>query len=774
MKNPDIDTSKACVIGWDGDMDGVIVYSEGGYFIRDGQYRTVDFQIAEGVKSLDWYNREGFLPCLVTDFFKEGCRVQILHFADKVTIREKDFVIVYSRVSIANRTEKEIFLQPGIIGDAFLLQGNPSGKIPPLGCVHYDYANPADRFGQSCALPGKEDIEAAGGFDLHYERMKAYWNARLAAIADIKRLPDSRLIEAYKAGFIYTHIVKDGYNLHVGENGYDTIYDHDAIGILVSLFAQGDFQDAKIFLKNIRFYAKYDDARWKYSWPWALYLLKTGDIEYVAKHFETIRHYARSIPEDICGEGGIVKETWDIDSRGYWMVDNWSVLTGLCAYGYIAGRLGERQEEAFAKNLYEQLLGNLNAEVKKTCEAFGIRYLPCSVKEDNGKNICRNPRNTNWASMFLFGRWGWEGYLFGRDQGGIMTELIDATYEEGFQRGRQAGLFPHSFGGGTYSDFIGSYNAGLAAAGLRGKRYRSQSIYSYQAMLSFGMSGPFAWWESAGEAREEKWAGLHPESGDGSCPHIWGQACASKALLESLICEKYNGDILIGRGIPDEWLYPGKEIEIGNYPISEKGRSGYHLKSLEKNTIKIEFLGDAPAGDWIIALPLLMENTAAVSVPFTLEEGGMRIDKKVREVFIRIISHNHRKNLAYKKGFVSEMIPSREGTFSNATNGTMEGYTQSDTDTCWNGYVDLGRPMYFNRVNIITHEAHYASRFTIDISVDEKNWKTVARESRHDGKPKSYLFGLQNGRFIRFHPLETSGCDKNNSHALRHIEIFCD
>ena len=75
MKNPDIDTSKACVIGWDGDMDGVIVYSEGGYFIRDGQYRTVDFQIAEGVKSLDWYNREGFLPCLVTDFFKEGCRV---------------------------------------------------------------------------------------------------------------------------------------------------------------------------------------------------------------------------------------------------------------------------------------------------------------------------------------------------------------------------------------------------------------------------------------------------------------------------------------------------------------------------------------------------------------------------------------------------------------------------------------------------------------------------------------------------------------------------
>jgi hypothetical protein len=35
------------------------------------------------------------------------------------------------------------------------------------------------------------------------------------------RLPDPRLIDAYKTGFIYTQIIRSGEELKTGANGYD-------------------------------------------------------------------------------------------------------------------------------------------------------------------------------------------------------------------------------------------------------------------------------------------------------------------------------------------------------------------------------------------------------------------------------------------------------------------------------------------------------------------------------------------------------------------------
>ena len=55
--------------------------------------------------------------------------------------------------------------------------------------------------------------------------MKKYWLARLEPLAEITALPEPELIDAYKAGYIYTMICKDGDELHVGENGYDRVFD---------------------------------------------------------------------------------------------------------------------------------------------------------------------------------------------------------------------------------------------------------------------------------------------------------------------------------------------------------------------------------------------------------------------------------------------------------------------------------------------------------------------------------------------------------------------
>ena len=35
------------------------------------------------------------------------------------------------------------------------------------------------------------------------------------------------------------------------------------------------------------------------------------------------------------------------------------------------------------------------------------------MTEPNTSNRCVNAEDANWAAPFLFGRWAWDGYLFG-------------------------------------------------------------------------------------------------------------------------------------------------------------------------------------------------------------------------------------------------------------------------------------------------------------------------------------------------------------------------
>ena len=48
-------------------------------------------------------------------------------------------------------------------------------------------------------------------------------------------------------------------------------------------------------------------------------------------------------------------------------------------------------------------------------------------------------------------------------------------------------------------------------------------------------------------------------------------------LLDALIAEKFDGTVIIGRGIPPEWVSGGKEIKISNFPIAKERRMGYHI-----------------------------------------------------------------------------------------------------------------------------------------------------------------------------------------------------
>ena len=594
--------------GWDGDKHAAIAYP-GSFIIRDGRRIEVGFDVFESHNTYKWYNHSGYLPCLVTEFSYDDCQVKIMNFGDKVRIDGNDIVVAYSRVAVTNNSAESKEFDPGA-SEEFVKLNTPNFNILPGETVNFDYAIAFDRFGMSFAFPTAEDICAAGTWDEHFIHMKAFWNDKLSEIAIIDT-PDLELNDAYKAGFIYTHIVKDGISTHVGENGYDMMWDHDAVGILATLLAIGDYSEAVELLDVLPISLQFDDGTWKYSWPFALYLLKTGDKEPALEHWKDISMSAHKIASDRTGPGGIMKVTNDIDTHGLWTIDNWSGMFGMACYRWLCEQLGETEEALWAAQQYDEFLAVVNSTLAKTVKNNGINYIPASIVESNDMNRCKVANDANWAAHFFFGRWAWDGWLVGARQEGPNLDLIDSTYEYGFDRLKKAGFPPHTFGG--YPGYCTAYNAGYAGAALRGDRYRTEGVRSYQFMISNAQSGPYSWWEGILNPSETTWEGVHPSGGSGSCPHMWGQSCISKVLLESIVAEFYDGTILIGRGVPEDWLSAGEIIKVNNFPVNNNGRIDVTIKSINPEQILLLVNGNN-SGDIVFNLPFMQDNIRSASI----------------------------------------------------------------------------------------------------------------------------------------------------------------
>ena len=612
VTNPGLTSS----FGWEGDLNAPIAFIDGSYRLRSRGDAMITFGVPNIPGKIKWSNAEGYLPAFVSEYAKDGLGITVENFADLVVVNGNRFEIAYSRMTVTNTTSAPARLPRA---SSLLTPLDDAGDTVGAGqTVVRDYAVAADRFGGTYDWPTAGQLQALGGFDEHYRHMRQYWNNRLSAIADITDLPDRRLINAYKAGYIYTLIIRDDINgakeLHVGENGYDEMFDHDTIGIVSTLLTVGDFTYARDYLSTLPAQLQYDDAKWKYSWPYALYLQRTGDKDFIRSRFETIKKNTHTIETDrIDGGTGIIKQTDAIDSHGYWTIDNWSALTGLTTYRYLATALGETAEAAWAKAEYDDLLKVATARIEQTMTQYHLDYLPISMVEPNETGPRKDPRDANWASMFLFGRWAWDGYLFGADQHGTMFDKIDDTYTHGFERRKDVSDTIYNFGGYPHGYFSSAYNAGYGSAALRGEEYRDLGIKSYQYMIDKTMSGPFGWWEGVDyPSADSPWNIDHARGGGGSNQHMWGQSTATKVLFDSLIAEKSDGTVIIGRGVPNEWIRNREKIALHGYPVTG-GRIGYQL-STSGRTVTLRLSGDTakPTG-YSIELPVLRDNIAYVS-----------------------------------------------------------------------------------------------------------------------------------------------------------------
>jgi hypothetical protein len=613
----------ASEIGWAGNHQGVVTCLGGTFFVQDGINQNFGFGIYTGARTT-WTDVDGYLPAQITTFRHSGATVSITEFADKLTVGGDAFVAVYSRVSVHNTTGATVSADPGASAGLIALASAPDAVAPHATAVH-DYVIAVDRFGNDYSWPTTAALQAAGTFDAHFTHMRRFWNAQLAQIAAIT-VPDASLTNAYRSGFIDTEIARSGNDLNTGVNGYASEFSHDVVGILANLFTQGDFAGAHALLLEARnvvgSQGQYEDGTWTYAWPWAIYLLKTGDLSFVKANFATggpggsarpsIEATAHAIATDRTGPGGIMGLTDDIDSNGYWTVDDYEALMGLAAYRYLAERVGDAPEVQWATIEYNALLAATNATLDATIAQFHLTYLPCSMTEPNTANRCDNPEDANWAAAFQFGKWAWDGSLFGATVTGPGLTLIDSTYDYGLDRLR--GTLPAGTFGGFPTDYYSTaYNAGYGSWGLASSHHRDQGIVGYQFMIANDESGPNSWWESStAPSTTTPWMGRHPGAGQGASPHAWGMSEANKVLLDSLVAQRADGTLIVGRGIPAAWLSRGKSISVANFATTGGHRLGVRITS-NGQSVSLTLTGHAPSGPVLFELPSFVGNVASSS-----------------------------------------------------------------------------------------------------------------------------------------------------------------
>lgn len=642
LDGTDITGSLAGVFGWEGARHPAVAQPASFDVVRaDGKVQKLGFGIFRSPKTFTWRNKHGYLPSLVTEFEDDGQRVRIENLADEVDLDGDKVVVAYSRVSITNdgKTARELDPEPS---EGLVALNAPGTRFAPGETKHFDYAAVMNA-GKRTRVPTAARLRQAGGFDQHAARVERHWTTKLSEIAQIDT-PDARINDAYRAGFIYTHIIRDGARTNVGANAYTRAWDHDAIGIVSGLLSVGNFKGARALLGKMPKGFEFADATYKFSWPWALYLMKTGDRAFVRRHFKKIQGEARQIGTSRTGPGGIMKPSYAIDDQGHWTVDNWSALFGLKAYEYLARELGETGEANWAGAEYRSLHRAVSKQLGKVIKDHGLEYLPASMTEPNEMNRTGRPDDANWAAHLLFGRWAWDGWLAGGKQSGKGLEMIDQTYDWGFERLARAGLPKGTFGGfpgGKPAGVPGhssAYNAGYGAAGLRGKRHRTAGIQAAEFMIEQTQSGPYSWWESNAAPRATPWEGTHPAGGLGSSPHMWGQSVVNKVVLDSLMAEFFDGKVIVGRGVPGKWLAEGQRpVAVTNFPIAGGRRMGATITRVSPTEVRLDLTGDAPKKNVLFSLPAFVGNIAKTSAGrVDQKEGIVSIGPNARTVTVTL------------------------------------------------------------------------------------------------------------------------------------------
>jgi hypothetical protein len=87
---------------------------------------------------------------------------------------------------------------------------------------------------------------------------------------------------------------------------------------------------------------------------------------------------------------------------------------------------------------------------------------------------------------------------------------------------------------------------------------------------------------------------------------------ANGVLLASLVAQRTDGVLVVGRGVPVQWLGADPPISVTNFPTTDGRRLSLRISSSGRS-VSLTLRGQPPSGPVLFQLPQFIDNVATTS-----------------------------------------------------------------------------------------------------------------------------------------------------------------
>jgi len=578
--------------------------------------------------------------------------------------RESSAITVNDSISVFLDDQPERFLTAVASKDgdvsALLLKGEekPAAKVyDPVGLasgavvIPLKFAESEQTWSTAIRIPlspreSKADIEKIRKLSvaMQEEEVTQRWEKRLRSLGMNLHLPNKEYENAYYASLAYILISMDKGMLHPGPLAYDYFWYRDG-AYMTNALLQAGFADLikpilQVFMKpqlptgefpsifdiNYRGFGPHEwDAQGQAIFALTQYYRYTYDKEFVKQFWTNIGKAVDFIKATRAQhlkpayEGtavyGILPPSTSAEDLGpgtwhhYW--DDFWCIKGLRDAAYLAGELGEKQrEQEFLAEGYE-LLKCTRQSYMKLMRDSSMDWIPNGPEDIYGTSMARGTGPAVWPGQIL--------------------DASDSIVQTSFQRYFEKWIKP--FGGAyLHQGRFWPYGFELAQCyTFLGRRDIADEIMKWH-LEHQTFPGAYSW------AEQIDTTSLWFAAGD--MPHCWVAADYMNALRAFLLYEEGNR-IVLGAGIPPEWLGPGKELSIDSAPTFF-GTLSYALSvDSSAKLISVRMSGTArPPEGYVLRLPIMrerIESAKADGSPVDIaENGNISLNAGVKEISITL------------------------------------------------------------------------------------------------------------------------------------------
>ncbi len=637
---------------------------------KDGRIYAPDEQAADRKLRISWYYRDGYIPCPVSIWREKGIRVTIQHFA--IRDPEDTQSLIYSKVQLDNENPSRETVTLHINAGAGIhvpLRALPDHEtddtmaytvtLEPGRWAIYEFVSSAAKDPVSL-----DDREGYGTFEENYERLTAQYRKITESLAHPTQLPDQGIADMYKSIQIAIRnaVVKEGDTVQMrsGSNNpariqtYDREFPHDVPNFIDEFMREGDYELAKQVL-NSETYRRmntsdinewdglnYMDTIGKLMLPYAQYLQNTGDLSWFDDDMRAfLKKAARNIHAFRQTEGphpGLMKkgedfENWS-DDGDYLLADNWGALHGLQSYLYIMERLGDKEEAEWADHEIESLNETLNNALKDMMERNGLDYYWGALDDESYQRYVAGSFYSWVPYSAALSAFPWGALLKGYKYGGIWKEYFDPSIAYALSQRDIRQIPEGSWGAWWGKNTYGSvYNASAGGQCLASDKYRTEPVRNVE-FLYRNQCAPFMWSEAFESKGRDAWAGMYlPQESYGNY-ELWGMSFIKQSILQACVSVFTDGKVIIGRGIPDEWLTDGAVIAWDHVNINDGRIMDFRLER-KRDKFIFERKGDDPFNDIIIDLPYFTEHRPTTEEGEVTENNAVVLKPDIRYAEIR-------------------------------------------------------------------------------------------------------------------------------------------